>query len=341
MDTSRAPLARGARALPHGPPLVRRGVRAGIASVFGRPPFDPERAPGDPGLHGPGSATWQVIGEPAAIVGGVRGLLVQLLHPLAMAGVADHSAFERDPLGRLQRTSAYVATTAFGCLDEVLEVAAVVRRRHAPVRGRAPDGRAYRAEDPHLLAWVSLALTESFLATDAAYSPAPVTGVRADAFVLEQSRIAALLDPRVDLEELGRDPDARRALREGSLPLPMIEEGRLPRTVAGLHAAVAAYEPELELTEQGHTAIGFLERPPLGAVTAAAYRPVLQGALATLPTARRRRCGWPTDPRRDRAARAAARLLVGTLRLGGGPLESRDLAHRRALTSRPATPAAT
>lgn len=320
----------GTRVLPGGAPLLRTPVQAVIASVFGRPPFDPTRAPGDPGLHGPDSATWQVIGEPAAIVGGVRGLMVQLLHPLAMAGVADHSAFEADPLGRLQRTSAYVVTSSFGCLDEALEVAGVVRARHGPVRGRAPDGRPYHADDPDLLAWVSMALTESFLAADATYAPVPVAGRRADAFVREQSRIAALLDPRVDLDALGRDPASRQALREGTMPLPMIEEGRLPGSVTELRAGMAAHEAQLEINEQGRMAIAFLERPPLDRATAAAYRPILEGARATIPADRRRRCGWPTDPRRDRVARAAAFALVGALRLGGGPLESRRRAQARA-----------
>lgn len=330
MSAARSLLGLAATALPNGAPVLRTHVQAAVASVFGRPPFDPTRAPGDPGLHGPGSATWQVIGEPAAIVGGVRGLLVQLLHPLAMAGVDDHSAFEDDAIGRLQRTSAYVVTTSFGCLDEVLEVAGVVRRRHTSVHGQAPDGRPYRAGDPDLLAWVSVALTESFLAADAAYAPTPVEGTRADAFILEQSRIAALLDPRVDLEQLTHDRGSRQALREGSLPLPMVEEGRLPRNVAELRATVAAYEPQLAINEQGRAAIAFLEHPPLEGPAAAAYRPILEGALATIPAERRGRCGWPTDTRRDRVARAAAYALVGALRLGGGPLESRGLALARA-----------
>jgi uncharacterized protein (DUF2236 family) len=315
--------------LPDGAPGARTAVRGGMAEVFGPVPFDPDRDVGDPGLHGPGSATWRVIGEPAAILGGVRGLLVQLLHPLAMAGVADHSAFERDAIGRLRRTSAYVTTTAFGSLDEALAAVRAVRRRHVPVRGRGPDGRPYRAEDPTLLAWVSIALTESFLTTDAVYAPHPCSPAQADAFVLEQSRIAALLDPRVDLEAIAAAPDGREALRDGTLPLPMVEEGVVPRSRSELRRIMTAFEPELGLTEQGRHAISFLEDPPLEGIAARVYPSVLAGALATIPPARRRQCGWPVDPGRDRRDRRRGRLLVGGLRVGGGRLESASVAAQR------------
>jgi uncharacterized protein (DUF2236 family) len=321
--------AAAARVVPDGTPGLRPVVRTAMAEIFGPVPFDPTRDVGDPGLHGPGSATWRVIGEPAAILGGVRGLLVQLLHPLAMAGVADHSAFESDALGRLRRTSAYVTTTAFGSLDETLAAVRVVRRRHVPVRGDAPDGRPYRAEDPGLLAWVSIALTESFLATDAAYAPVPCSRREADAFVLEQSRIAALLDPRVDLDRLADDPASRRALRAGTLALPMVEEGVVPRDVAELRAHMAAAESGLGLNDQGRRAISFLESPPLDGVAARVYPTVLAASLATIPESRRRQCGWPVEARRDRLARARGHALLGLLRLGGGRLESIAVAEQR------------
>ena len=316
-------------AVPDGVPRLRPAVRTSMAEVFGPVPFDPTRDVGDPGLHGPGSATWRVIGEPAAILGGVRGLLVQLLHPLAMAGVADHSAFERDAVGRLRRTSAYVTTTAFGSLDEVLEAVRAVRWRHVPVRGHAPDGRSYRAEDPTLLAWVSIALTESFLATDEVYAPRPCSPAEANAFVLEQSRIAALLDPRVDVERIAEDLDGRAALRDGTLALPMMEEGLLPRDRRQLRARMRAAEPGLGLTDQGRRAISFLEAPPLDGVAARVYPTVLAASLATIPPERRRQCGWPVDARRDRLARGRGHALVGALRLGGGRLESISVAERR------------
>lgn len=271
------------RALRRGVPGLRRLVGSGLGRVFGPPPIDPRTGAGDPGLFGPGSASWRVIADPAAIVGGLRALLVQLLHPLAMAGVADHSAFRSQPLGRLRRTSRYVTTVTFGSCGEALAASRQVRRVHRRVRGTAPDGRSYRADDPHLLAWVSVALTSSFLASDRAYAARPAAGAQADAFVAEQSRAAALLDPRVDLDALDGDPVRLRALRADRLPLPMIEDGSLPVTVADLHAAVDRYRPELHLSEQGRQAVRFLRRPPVPVGVRAAYVPALAGALATIP----------------------------------------------------------
>jgi hypothetical protein len=339
---ARLPLEVGARVMPEGAPVVRDLVLAGIDRTFGAEPFDPDRHAGDAGLHGPGSASWKVLGEPAAIIGGVRGVLVQLLHPLAMAGVADHSAYERDLLGRLHRTSLWVAGTAFGPLDDVLAMARFVRRRHRPVRGAAPDGRPYRADDPRLLAWVSLALTESFLATDAAYAPDPGGGAAADAFVREQSRVAALLDPRVDLDAVAQDPDARARLRDGTLPLPMIEEGTLPVDLVGLRSAIARYEPELGVNHQGRAALTFLRRPAqLDGLPARVYPAVFGGALATIPAHRRHACGISISPRRERVLWAAGLAVSTTLRLSGGPLTSARRARARLERERsPRRPAA-
>jgi hypothetical protein len=210
-------LAKRASDAPGAPglPVIRDAVRRVLTRMFGPPPFDPDRDPGDPGLTGPDSPSWRVIGEPAAIAGGIRGLLTQVSHPLAMAGVYDHSAFREDPLGRLQRTSAYVTTSAFGSTAEAIAIAGRVRAVHPRVVGTAPDGRPYRADDPRLLVWVSIALTSSFLATHRLWSPDVLTPAEEDRFVAEQSRIGALLDPEVDLRML-RDPESARRSARGA-----------------------------------------------------------------------------------------------------------------------------
>jgi uncharacterized protein (DUF2236 family) len=94
---------------------------------------------------------------------GIRALLLQSLHPLAMAGVAAHSGYKGDPWGRLQRTSEFLATTTFGTIEHAEQQIARVRRIHERVRGTAPDGRAYAASDPHLLRWVHVTEADSFL----------------------------------------------------------------------------------------------------------------------------------------------------------------------------------
>jgi len=315
---------------PAGVPAARRLLFAGLGHVFGPPSFDPAADPGDPGLFGPTSASWPVIADAAAIIGGLRALLVQLLHPLAMAGVADHSQFRDDPLGRLQRTSAYVTGTTLGSTREALALVRRVRAVHRKVKGATPDGRSYRANDPHLLAWVSIALTSSFLATDRAYARCPATAATADRFVAEQSRVAALLDPRVDLDVLSADPDALNALRAGALPLPMIGEGTLPQTVEQLEARLDDYRPELEITEQGREALRFLRWPDIGPLVRAAYLPVLAGAVATLDPQQRQLLGVGFTRMASPALAAQARGSLALFRALLGDSPSLQAASRRA-----------
>ena len=303
--------------------LWRRATHSGLDKVFGPLPIDPAADPGDPGLCGPGSASWRVIGDPAAIAGGFRALLVQVLHPHAMAGVYDHSEFRADPLGRLRRTSAYVLTTTFGSTREVLAVTRAVRGTHRVVRGTAPDGRRYAAGDPHLLAWVSLALTSSFLAADQTFAARPVRGGHADAFVAEQSRIAALLDPRVDV-------DALEALRRGALPLPMLQEGTLPASVAELERALERYAPELGMNEQGREGMRFLLWPPVPPAIKLPYLPLLAGALSTIPRGQRRMFGPAANRLASPVALANTRLMIAGLRRLRGPSPIADAAEARA-----------
>jgi uncharacterized protein (DUF2236 family) len=281
----------------------------------------------DPGLCGPGSPSWRVIAEPAAIAGGVRALLLQTLHPLAMAGVASHSRYREDPLARLQSTSAWVTTSTFGTATEVLAAARVVRRAHRVVRGTAPDGRPYRAGDPALLAWVSLALTSSFLAADRLWSPTPVDIAEADRFVAEQSLLAALLDERVPLAPLLRDPAAADRLRAGTVDLPLQHE--LPRTVAELTAALDAVAPDLAVGAQARDAVRFLRSPPLPPTIRAAYIPLFAGAAASLPRVFRQMLRLSTGHVTTRMAVANAGNLLGLLRSAVGRSPAYTLATSR------------
>lgn len=312
------PMGALARLEARGVPGLRRLAYGGLVRVFGSAPIDPDADRGDEGLLGPDSVSWRVVADRAAIVGGIRSLVVQLLHPLAMAGVADHSRFRADPLGRLQRTSGYVTTVTFGSTREALTALRQVRRVHARVAGTAPDGRPYSANDPHLLGWVSVALTSSFLATDATYAAAPVDPAAADAFVLEQSRLAALLDPRVDLDELAADRAALEALRRGELALPMLADGSLPTTSAELEATLAAYRPELAINDQSRQGLSFLLWPPLSPPIKAAYLQLLAGALATVPADLRSLLRLPVPALAARAAAAETRTVLALFRAATG-----------------------
>jgi uncharacterized protein (DUF2236 family) len=313
-----------------GLPVVRDAVRRVLTRMFGPPPFDPDRDPGDPGLTGPGSPSWRVIGEPAAIAGGIRGLLTQVSHPLAMAGVYDHSAFREDPLGRLQRTSAYVTTSAFGSTAEAIAIAGRVRAVHPRVVGTAPDGRAYRADDPRLLVWVSIALTSSFLATHRLWAPDVLTPAEEDRFVAEQSRIGALLDPSVDLRIL-RDPETRDAFRAGELDseLRLIGPDLLPRTTAELDAVLAGFTPELGVNHQGREALAFLRWPPIPVVARGGYQSLLLGAIGSLSPALRHALELDRTARFAPTLRAQAGMTIRVMRLTTGTSPSMRAAYAR------------
>lgn len=311
-----------------GLPLARNAVRRVLGRMFGGPQFDPTVDAGDPGLTGPGSASWQVIGEPAAIAGGIRGLLVQVAHPLAMAGVHDHSSFRDDPLGRLQRTSGYVTTTTFGSTREALAVSQRVRAVHPRVHGVAPDGRRYRADDPRLLTWVSIALTSSFLAAHRVWAPYPLDDE--DAFVREQSEIAALLDPRVDVRGLLADPTAQAELRARRIHLPMIADGTLPTTTAGLDEVLARYDAELGINRQGREALAFLTRPPIPLVARGGYRSLLSGAIGSLTPRLQAALEVRWGPVRSRVAVAQAQATLTSMRAGVGTSPAIRAAEARA-----------
>ena len=323
-----SPLRALASATPDGFPLTGRIIRAGLGRAFGPPPFDPSAAPGDPGLFGPEAASWAIISDPAAIVGGIRALLVQLLHPLAMAGVADHSRFRDDALSRLQRTSAYVTATTFGATADAVGAADTVRRAHRRVQGVAPHGVPYAASDPRLLAWVSMALTSSFLATDRRYALQPADAATCDRFVAEQSAAAALLDPRVDLAAFASDDQAQRDFRTRRLDLPMIIDGTLPTSTAGLRRRMDAIRDELEVNRQGREALRFLLWPDVPAPLRAAYLPLLAGAVASMDRRDRALLGVPSRTP-VRALRAQTRVLMGGMRLAAGVSPSLSAARRR------------
>jgi uncharacterized protein (DUF2236 family) len=149
--------------------------------------------PHDWGLFGPGSASWKVHRSPVLLVGGLRALIVQSLHPLAMAGVAQHSDYLEKPLRRLQRTAQYVATVVFADTASAERVAAMVRRVHTRVKGTDPiTGRPYSAEDPETMLWVHCVEIDSFLAAYCAYG-GRLTAEEQDAYLAEQVRAAELI----------------------------------------------------------------------------------------------------------------------------------------------------
>jgi uncharacterized protein (DUF2236 family) len=147
----------------------------------------------DPGLYGPDSVSWRVHADPSMALAGLRALFLQALHPLAMAGVAEHSDFRADPWGRLFRTAEYVNVTTFGTTAEATRAAARVRGIHRKLGGIEPEsGRPYRVDDPRLLLWVHCVEVESFLTT-AVRSGLRLSRAEQDAYYAEQLTNARLI----------------------------------------------------------------------------------------------------------------------------------------------------
>lgn len=265
---------------------IRARIVAGTSGLFAHgddPLAGTLGYPGDPGLFGPGSMTWRVIGDTSVFAGGIRALLVQAAHPEVAAGVADHSRYREDPLGRLARTAAYVSATAFGAMPEVEHAVAVVRGRHRPVTGESHRGRPYDAADPALAAWVHNSLTDSFLATYRAYGAQPCPQEYADAYVREQCQVGELL---------GADP--------------------LPRTAAELTRWVSGH-PDLGTSPGSREAVDFLRHPPLPAAVLAGYGWMFRAAVATLPPRIQLISGVRARPGDRQAGHAAVSALRWSL----------------------------
>lgn len=265
----------------------------------------------DDGLFGPGSVTWRLHADPILWVGGLRSLLLQALHPVAMAGVAQHSAFREDAWGRLLRTARYVGTTTYGTTEEALAAGASVRRVHRGLGGLEPrTGRRYMLEDADLLRWVHCCLVDSFLST---YRRAhrDLGPDDADRYVSEQTRMASLVGLKAS-----DVPSTAHALQQ------YFEDIR-PQLAASTDAFAAArlvLAPPMPLRVQLLTPA----RPAWSAVSAL--------ALASLPSWARRLYRLPGLPTTDLAATLGLHLLA-TL-LAQAPAAYRESPHLRAARQR-------
>jgi uncharacterized protein (DUF2236 family) len=228
-----------------------------------------------------------VHADSSMFVGGLRALILQSLHPLAMAGVADHSDYRGDPWGRLQRTSYFIAVTTFGQVSDAEAAIARVRGIHRRVRGVAPDGRPYSASDPHLLKWVHLAEVDSFLDAHRRYGATRLSPAQEDDYLADAAEVAVRLGVV--------DP---------------------PTTMTDLRAALTAYRPELRGTTEARSAARFLlVRPPLPVAARLPYAVLASAAVASLPVWARWPLRLPYAPITEATVvRGSGRALVRTLR---------------------------
>lgn len=246
----------------------------------------------DTGVFGPSTVTWRVHADPMMIVGGLRALYFQALHPVALRGVADHSDFRGDPWGRLSRTGDFVGAITYGTREQAEAASARVRAVHGALGGIDPHtGRAYRVDEPDLLRWIHCCEVDSFLTTTRRAGLA-LSAAEADEYVREQ---------RLSAELVGLDP------------------ATVPSTRAGLHEYFQSMRPLLCANERAREALRFVLLPPMPTwvqlVTPArvAWTGIAGLAFALLPRWARRLYGTPGLPTTDLAASTSAFATRRTL----------------------------
>ncbi|MDW8808481.1 oxygenase MpaB family protein [Streptomyces scabiei] len=238
-------------------------VRAQLGQALFRRVAGPD-GPGDrarihdtpgPRWFGPDRPIRTVHGDASMFIGGLSALLLQSLHPLAMAAVAGHSGYRSDPWGRLQRTSTFLAVTTYGNAADAQQAVDQVRGIHERIRGTTAEGEPYHAADPHLLGWVHAAETDSFLRAHERFGARPLDADAYDAYVADTARVAAALG-------VSDPPRDRRELAE----------------------RLTAYRRELRATSEARAAARFLLfRPPLPLAVRPFYGGLAANAVALLP----------------------------------------------------------
>lgn len=221
------------------------------------PTLDYANPPGDLGLFGPHSVCWQVHADfTSMMIGGVSALMLQSLHPLALAGVWDHSTFRTDMRGRLRRTATFIAGTTYGARADALALIERVKRIHLSVTGVAPDGRPYRASDPVLLTWVHAAEVSSFLGAYVRYVDPTLSLAQQDRYYAEVATIAELLGAT-----------------------------DVPRTRAQVREYLASMRPELEAGPRTHEVVRLLRdfAPPDRPLMRPAVRAMVHAGVDLLP----------------------------------------------------------
>jgi uncharacterized protein (DUF2236 family) len=217
----------------------------------GKPPWLDIIAGGETGgLFVPTDAPWVVHRDFGTLVGGIRALLVQALHPATLAGVRNHSRYEQDPLGRLAGTIRWLTVTTFGSFDAIAGEASRVNRLHERVVGDRPVN--YRAADPHLLLWVHVAFTESFLVAHELYCEAEIPG-GADNYISQWAKSVE--------------------------PLGLLAA---PKTQVELDSVLNAFQPELGFSEDTASVVRFIRKPPLPLLARPVYALLFQAALLSL-----------------------------------------------------------
>jgi uncharacterized protein (DUF2236 family) len=229
----------------------------------------------------------RVHGDAAMFIGGIRAVMLQTLHPVAMQAVAEHSGYRGDMWGRLARTSRFLAVTTFGTTSDAQQAVDAVRAIHDRVTGTTPDGRPYTAADPHLLAWVHAAEVDSFLLAHTVYGARPLDAAGRDLYLAQTAEVAVrmgVIDP--------------------------------PTTEAELAQTLANFRPELHGTGAARDAVAFLIREPeLPLAARPPYAMLMAAAISLMPRWTRKPLGLPSYPVVERTvARGLGTAATRTIR---------------------------
>ena len=273
--------------------LVERSAAALVRGI-------PDK-PADDGFFGPASVTWRISGDISAPVAGLRALMIQALHPLAMAGVDQHSDWRADPVGRLAATSAYLATITFGERASAERVAAHVRRIHERVTGVDHEtGQPYAAGDPALLLWVHVALVESNIAARQIFGT-PMSPADADRYIEEMVVAAELVGVPAEF---------------------------VPDNAAAVGSYLSRLRPQLLCSAAARESMAYLLDPPgLDDEVAEIWQDIRDATLISLPDWARQMYGYTTadlTPSRREEIRQALGVLDAVFLGEPGVLEARQ-----------------
>jgi len=266
----------------------------------------------DAGFFGPDSACWKVHGDfTSMMIGGVTALLVQMLHPRALAGVWDHSDFRHDMTGRLRRTARFIAGTTYGSTDEATALIAHVQKIHDRVSGALPDGAPYSANDPDLLTWIHVAEVSAFLAAYLRYRDPDFSAADQDRYFAETAIIA---------EKLGAT--------------------EVPKSRAEVEAYLRRVRPELRYDHRTReVARALLDHRAASPAIQPFMQLIFQAAQDLLPPWAAEMHGFRVAPVSRPAVRAAARSLGRILRWAlTGSVEMRARKRAAELGLKPAGP---
>ncbi len=233
--------------------LIRKSIREMVGS--GGPPVAFLTPKGDRGLFGPESIAWKVHADfISMMIGGISSLIMQALHPQALAGVWDHSSFRKDLKGRLGRTAFFIAATTYGSTEMANSMIQKVNQIHTNITGLDEFGKPYSATDPHLLSWVHLTETFSFMQSFEDYRKEKITSHERDQYFREMKSLG---------ERMGAE--------------------NLPSTYVHTDKAIREYIPELYFGERAKVILELLEYFPSSLSAKPFIKLITRAGLLNLP----------------------------------------------------------